>query len=112
MAFRRNPHKVFFLGKHFAVARFDLEIDDKAEFEEALAVLLPAVADRLGVGDDPLAFLELVGGVLLVKPVTARLALDEGRLTYGQRRFLPSLVHSRLAALDFLKRLGLGGGDT
>src|SRR5690348_15745788 len=78
----------------------------KAEFEEALVVLLPAVADRLGIGDDPLAFFEFVGRVLLVKAVTARLIPDEGRLTHGQRRFLPSLDHRRLAALDLLERLG------
>src|SRR5205085_5587049 len=112
VALRRDPHEVLFFGKHFAIARLDLKIHDKAEFKQAVTVFLPAVAHRLGIGDDPLAFLEFAGRVLVVKPVTARFAFDEGCLTYRQRRLLPSLNDCRLPAVDFLQRLRLGGADT
>src|SRR5204863_8158837 len=98
--------------KHFAVARLDLKIHDKAEFKQALTVFLPAVAHRLGIGDDPLALFEFVGCVLIVKPITARFAFYEGCLTHRQRRLLPSLDDRRLPTTDFLQRLRLGATDT
>src|SRR6184192_4209736 len=79
MALGRDPHEVLFFGKHFATARLDLEIDNEPQFKHALAGILPAKADGLGVDDDLLALFELLRATLLVKPEAARLALDEQR---------------------------------
>ena len=111
MGLGRDPHEILFSGENFSIPGLDQEIDDKAQFEHAFAEVFPAIADRFGIDDDLLAVLELLRPTFLVKTKTARLAVDEQCPADRQRRLLPGFDHGRLAAVDFLERLGVDRAD-